>query len=594
MQPLKLSEKIGYGFGDAASSMFWKLFGMYLIFFYTDIFGIPAAVVGTMLLITRLGDAAFDPLVGILGDRTNTRWGKFRPYLLWMALPVGIIVVLTFTTPNMTVGGKIVWAYVTYSLMMIFYSMINVPYASLMGVMTDDGKQRTTLATYRFIFAFGGSFLVLGIFQPLFDGFGTRTFSEYTTSHVVEIPDTLTRTTNHFTVWQGTNPDPTQTNPIDSLLFITAEVNTTSKDDFGLGVLNTKTNQYYGFDFAAGKDTLGLLRTGATCDLKLRLDQIAAKENLANIADLTFAAKNLRGDDVQIRKIALKEIDYRSGTHKAVIVVAILAVIMFVLTFSLTREKVKPSEVKTSLKDDLKDLSKNGPWFILLGAGISTIFFNTIRDGAAVYYFTYYFKGLSNIQLGASLILAISTIYLLLGQAANIVGVVLARPVSDKIGKRNTFLVAMVNAAILSVIFFFLDRTNIWLILVFQFFISIHAGIIFPLVWSMYADSADYSEWKNGRRATGLVFSAASMSQKFGASIGIALVGWILALYGYQANVEQTEATQNGIRMMLSIYPAIGALLAAAFMFIYPLREAVLEKISRELAVFRTTGAKPQ
>ncbi len=593
MQPLKLTEKIGYGFGDAASSMFWKLFGMYLIFFYTDIFGIPAAVVGTMLLITRIGDAAFDPFVGILGDRTNTRWGKFRPYLLWMALPVGIIVVLTFTTPNMSIGGKIVWAYVTYSLMMIFYSLINVPYASLMGVMTDDGKQRTTLATYRFIFAFAGSFLVLGIFQPLFDGFGTRTFSEYASAHPIEIPDTLAKTITRFTVWDGTNPDPAQTNPIDSLLFITAKVSTTSKGDFSLGVLNTRTNQYSGFDFAAGKDTMGLLRTGATCDVKMRLDQIVSKESLANLGDLRFAARGLDGDAVQVRNIALKEIDYRSGTQKAVVIIAILAVIMFVLTFSLTKEKVKPSEVKTSLKDDLKDLSKNGPWFILLGAGISTIFFNTIRDGAAVYYFTYYFKGQNNIQMSSSLILAISTIYLLLGQAANIIGVVLARPVSDKIGKRNTFLVAMINAAILSVIFFFLDRTNITLILVFQFIISIHAGIIFPLVWSMYADSADFSEWKNGRRATGLVFSAASMSQKFGASIGIAMVGWILALYGYQANVEQTEATQNGIRMMLSIYPAIGALLAAGFMAVYPLRESVLEKISHELAVFRSTGTKP-
>jgi GPH family glycoside/pentoside/hexuronide:cation symporter len=192
------------------------------------------------------------------------------------------------------------------------------------------------------------------------------------------------------------------------------------------------------------------------------------------------------------------------------------------------------------------------------------------------------------------MVLAISTIYLLLGQAANIVGVVLAKPVSDKIGKKNTFLIAMVNAAILSVIFFFLDRTNIAMILVLQGLISIHAGIIFPLVWSMYADSADYSEWKNGRRATGLVFSAASMSQKFGASIGIALVGWILAIYGYQANMEQSAATQNGIRMMLSIYPALGALLAAAFMFVYPLKESVLEKISHELSVFRSTGKKTE
>ena len=592
MPPLKLHEKIGYGFGDAASSMFWKLFGMYLMFFYTDIFGIPAAAVGTMFLVTRIGDAVFDPLVGILGDRTNTRWGKFRPYLLWMAIPVGIIIVLTFTTPDMSTGGKIIYAYVTYSLMMIFYSMINVPYASLMGVMTDDGKQRTTLATYRFIFAFGGSFLVLGLFQPLFDGFGTRTFNEYSAPRTIELSDTIAGTTGRILVWDGTIHDPGLTNPVDSLLFITAKVNTGSKEAFGLGVVNIKTNQYHGFTFAEGKDTLGLLRTGATCDVKIKLDQITPRENLVNPADLVFACKGIDERSISIRNIALKEINYRTGTQKAVIVIAILAVIFFFLTFALTREKVRPTQVITSLKDDLKDLGKNGPWFILLGAGISTIFFNTIRDGAAVYYFLYYFKGMNNIEFSSSTILAISTIYLLLGQAANIVGVVLAKPVSDRIGKKNTFLVAMVNAAILSFIFFLLDRTDITMILVFQTLISIHAGIIFPLVWAMYADTADYSEWKNGRRATGLVFSAASMSQKFGASIGIALVGWILAIYGYQANVEQAEATQNGIRMMLSIYPGLGALLAAGFMSIYPLKEPVLQTISHELALFRSTGKK--
>ena len=592
MEPLKLSEKIGYGFGDAASSMLWKLFGMYLMFFYTDIFGIPAAVVGTMLLVARIGGAAFDPLVGILGDRTKSRWGKFRPYLLWMSIPVGIIVVLTFTTPDMSIGGKILYAYVTYSLMMIIYSMINVPYAALMGVMTNDGKQRTTLATYRFLFAFGGSFLVLGLFQPLFDGFGTRTFNEFSSAKTIEITDSATKAAGKLIVWDGTPQNSTLTNPVDSLLFITAKVNTSTNDSFSLGVLNTRTNQFSGFRFAEGKDTLGLLRTGATSDVKIPLDQITTGDNLTNLADLKFACKCVDEKSITIRNIALKEIDYRSGTQKALIVIAIIAVIFFWLTFLLTREKVQPTKVKTSLKEDLKDLGKNGPWFMIVWAGISTILFNTIRDGAAVYYFMYYYSGMKNIEFNPSTILAISTLYLLLGQAANIIGVVLARPVSDKIGKKNTFMIAMVNAAILSFIFFFLDRTNIEIILAFQFLISINAGIIFPLVWSMYADTADYSEWKNGRRATGLVLSAAAMSQKIGASIGIAAVGWILAIYGYRANVEQTETAQNGIRMMLSIYPAIGALLAAGFVFLYPLKESVLEKISAELAVFRSTGKK--
>jgi GPH family glycoside/pentoside/hexuronide:cation symporter len=147
-------------------------------------------------------------------------------------------------------------------------------------------------------------------------------------------------------------------------------------------------------------------------------------------------------------------------------------------------------------------------------------------------------------------------------------------------------------ATLLSIIFYFLGKTNITMIYSFQILISISAGIIFPMLWSMYADSADYSEWKNGRRATGLVFSAASMSQKFGASIGIYLVAFLLSIYGYQAGVDQTPLTQQGIRMMLSVYPAIGAFLAAFFMFIYPLNESLLSKIENELEERRKTSGE--
>ena len=596
-EKINLKEKIGYGFGDAASSMFWKLFGMYIMFFYTDVFGISAAVVGTMFLITRVGDAVIDPLIGIMGDRTNTRWGKFRPYLLWVALPFGIIGVLTFTTPSFSVHGKIVYAYITYSVMMIIYSLINVPYASLMGVMTSDGKVRTTLATFRFVFAFGGSFLVLGLFQPLFDGFGTRTFNEFDgQAKEVVVSDTVAKKSITYYVWDSEIKDSTLKNPVDSLLFVTAKANVSSKEAFNISLLNPATNTYYkAFEFAKDKDTLGILRTGATSDLTIRLSSLTNGDSISNLKGLKLAISGSAAKDVKLAKIKLKEIDYKSGMQKAVMVISLLAVIFFLLTFSWTRERVKPIEEKTSLKDDLKDLGGNLPWFILLGAGLSTIFFNTIRDGAAVYYFMYYFKGESNIEIASGTILAISTIYLLLGQAANIVGVILAKPVSDKIGKKKTFLIAMINAAILSLIFFWVDRTNLYLILSLQFLISIHAGIIFPLVWSMYADTADYSEDINGRRATGLVFSAASMSQKGGAALGMWALGLILTIFGYKANVAQKPETLQGLRMMLSIIPAIGASVAALFMFIYPLSEKKMGEIEKRLAERRAgVEAKPE
>ena len=173
---IKLKEKIGYGLGDMASSMFWKLFGSYLMIFYTDVFGMSAAVVGTMFLVTRVWDSAFDPIVGIIADRTHSRWGKFRPYLLFLAFPFAFIGILTFTTPEWSMTAKIVYAYITYSLMMMVYSAINVPYASLLGVMSAEPHDRNVLSVYRMVFAYLGSFIALLLFMPMVNAFSEGTW----------------------------------------------------------------------------------------------------------------------------------------------------------------------------------------------------------------------------------------------------------------------------------------------------------------------------------------------------------------------------------------------------------------------------------
>ncbi|MGE8341922.1 MAG: MFS transporter [Flavobacterium sp.] len=451
---ISLKEKIGYGLGDAASSMFWKIFSMYLLFFYTDVFGLAPAVVGTMFLITRIWDSCFDPIVGILADRTKSKWGKFRPYLLWVAIPFAVIGVLTFYTPDFDEKGKIIYAYVTYSLMMMIYSLINVPYASLLGVMSSDRKERNTLSSYRMVFAFGGSLLALWLIEPLVNYFG--------------------------------------------------------------GNLNSKTGW------------------------------------LATIA-----------------------------------IFGLITTVFFWACFAFTKERIKPiADEQNNLKEDLKDLWKNKPWWILLGAGIGALVFNSIRDGAAVYYFKYYVSSSVNFDFslfGTDFHMTPTSIYLVLGQAANIIGVIIATPIANKIGKKKTFFGAMALAAILSLIFYLFGKEDVFLIMSFQVLISICAGCIFPLIWSMYADSADYSEWKQGRRATGLVFSASSMSQKFGWTIGGAGAGWLLGYYGFQANVEQTATAQNGIQLMLSILPAIAAAISVAFIAFYPLSEEKLQIIEQDL-----------
>lgn len=457
-----LSEKIGYGLGDMSSSMFWKLFGAYLMLFYTDVFGISAAVVGTMFAVTRVWDSFFDPVVGAFADRTSSRWGRFRPYLLFLTVPFGLIGVITFLTPPFDNTGKIVYAYVTYALMMMVYSAINVPYASLLGVMSPDPSHRNTLATYRMTFAYLGSFIALLLFMPLVNAFGGG--------------------------------------------------------------------------------------------------------NVSGPTHLWFTAPQF-------------------GWFMAVVVIAAICVVLFLVCFALTKERVEPiKHEKTSLKTDFRDLVHNKPWWILLGAGVSSLVFNSIRDGATVYYFKYYVDetAVGNISI-LGLPFVLSGIYLGVGQAANIVGVILAAPVSNRIGKRNTFILAMALATVLSVIFFWFNKDQLYLIFVFQILISICAGSIFPLLWSMYADCADYSELRTGNRATGLIFSSSSMSQKFGWAFGSAITGWMLAQFGFKANAVQSAETIQGIKMFLSILPAVGALLSLVFIYFYPLSESKMKKITAEL-----------
>jgi len=157
---ISLKEKIGYSLGDAASNFYWKTFEFFLMIFYTDVFGISAGVAGTMFLITRLADAVADPLMGTIADRTNTRWGHFRPYLIWGALPFAVAGVLTFTTPNLSGNGKVVYAYITYSMLMFIYTAVNIPYSALMGVISPNSLERTSISQIRFMGAFTAGIFV--------------------------------------------------------------------------------------------------------------------------------------------------------------------------------------------------------------------------------------------------------------------------------------------------------------------------------------------------------------------------------------------------------------------------------------------------
>lgn len=466
-----LSEKIGYGFGDMSSSMFWKIFSYYLPFFYSNIFGLSLAHAGTLVLVTKLYDAVSDPVMGLIADRTNTRWGKYRPYLLWIAIPFAIAGVLAFFTPQTdNYTFKHVYAYVTYILMMTVYTAINVPYGAMLGVMTDDSREKSVFSSFRMFFAFIGSFIAMGSFEPL---------------------------------------------------------------------------------------------------LKLRQSIVGTLPAEWTLADSTPADWTI-----------------------AVSVIGIVCAVLFILSFVMTRERVTEAEMakepvkdnsdetaKTSVAEDLKALVANGPWWMLLGGGIAILLFNCVRGGAAAYYFAD--------VLGTNAIFTLA-LFLTVGEISQLVGVVVTVPVSEKIGKKATFLLVLVAVTVLSIIVAFLPETpaGMWALLVSQILICIAIGINSPLLWSMFADVADYSELKNGRASTGLIFSSSSMAQKFGAAFGSAIVLWVLMAFGYDnaKGAVQTPEALATIKALISWIPAIGSAAGIAIMLGYPLTDKKMSEIRQELS----------
>ena len=442
---ISIREKVGYGLGDTASNLYFQMFINFLLFFYTDVFGIPAAAAGTMLMLSRFWDAVNDPLMGVISDRTNTRWGKFRPYLVWISIPIAVIGVATFFTPDLSVKGKIVYAYITYTLMMMAYTAINIPYSALMGVLSPNTLERTSVSTYRFVLAFIGAFMVQGLTLPLVKFFGGE-------------------------------------------------------------------DQAKGFPF-------------------------------------TMAVYGL------------------------------VAAILFYVTFATTRERVQPpKDQSTSLKSDLKDLTRNRPWMVLLVMGIASLAYAIVRTGSIMYYFKYY---IGNEGQGP--------LFMMTGTAAVIAGVACTQILSRRFGKKRLYIYVMGVTTILTCLFYFVPRDQITLIFILNIVTMLIMAPQAPLLWAMYADTADYSEWKNERRATGLVFSAATFSQKFGIALGGGMAGWLLAMFGFVANVEQSPETLQGMRLMMSFIPAVGSLIATVAAFFYELDDGTMKKIEQDLEARKAT-----
>lgn len=464
-----LIHKIGYGFGDMSSSMFWKIFTAYLPFFYSTIFGLSLVDATFLMLVTRIWDAVSDPMMGILADRTQTKWGKYRPYLLWIALPFAVTGVLLFTTPDFSYEGKRIWAYATYILMMTVYTAINVPYGAMLGVMTADSDEKTVFSSFRMFFAYAGSFVVLAGWEPL-----CRMFNK------------------------------------------------------------------------------------------------------------------MQGIDVAVN-------DPHSWQY-AMIVIAVFCFLLFLLCFKMTKETVKSFPKETSVGADLITLFKNAPWWIMLGGVLFFNLFNSARYTVGPFFFASVIGEGAHLQIFSFEFLFYAGIFFAVGEVANMAGVAMCPWITSKIGKKSTFVYSLILLIGLSSLFFFIPLTpgGYWLMMLMQVIISIITGIVSPLVWSMYADIADYAELKFNTASTGLIFSSSSMAQKFGGAIGGSAVTAILAAVGYntEAGAIQTESALVWVRALMSFVPAAVAAISLFFLTFYPLTNKRMKEIQAELAIRRGSSAE--
>jgi glycoside/pentoside/hexuronide:cation symporter, GPH family len=440
---IPFKEKVGYSLGDSAANLYWKTFEFFLAIFYTDVFGIPAAAVGIMLLVTRLGDAAADLLMGSIADRTRTRWGHFRPYLLWSALPLAVVGVLTFTTPHLSSGHKLLYAYITYGSLMLIYTAVNTPYSALMGVMTSNSIERTSISSIRFVGAFT-----------------TGLFVQYFTLRFV-----------HF---------------------------------------------------------LG------------------------------------RGSDAR-------------GWQLTMVLYGALAIVLLLLCFVSTHERVIPpahADSNAASKWALVRLLRSWPWLILVGTQILTVSAFAIEGSASTYYFKYFLKRQDILGL-----------FLAANGLAYVAAVLVTPHLARRVGKKFLFILSL-SLGGLVVGFYSLARpSDIAFVFALQIVSSFMFGFKSPLVFAMFADEADHTEWQSGQRITGLVIGSAIFSTKTGMAVGGWMVGLILAHYGYVANVSQTGRSLHGIILSMSWIPCVMVLSAAVAMAFYPLDDAFMAKIERELAL---------
>lgn len=453
---LKTREYVGYALGDTASNLFFQTFNIFLIYYYVDVWGLAAASVSTMMIVVRLFDAVNDPAMGLICDRTRTKWGKYRPYLLWMAIPYGVCGYLLFASPDLSADGKLVYAYITYTAMLVAYTAINVPYCAMLGVISPSSRTRTVASTFRFVGAFTGGLAITLLVRPLVAALG-------------------------------------------------------------------------------------------------------------------------EGDEVK-------------GFQSTMAIFAVASILLFWATFAWTKERVEPpANQRTNVREELGELVRNGPWVALLFSAIFSTTFIILRAGSTLFYFKYV-VGDDGTPILFNTFDTV-TVFLASGMACQILGTACFGLVARVADKRLAAVVLTLVTAICYGSFFFIPADAYALQLALNGLGAFAAGPTSALVWAMYADVADYGEWKFGRRSTALVYSASLFALKTGSMIAGWLTPLFLAAFGFVRGAEQTPSAILGITIAFSLAPFVFATLKAIALWIYPLNQAEVDRVERELLARRTTPA---
>lgn len=521
---LPLREKLGYALGDGAANIAWRGVATFLFVFYTDVFGISPVTVGLLMLVARFSDGISDVLMGIIGDRTETQYGKFRPWILWTAFPLGIVLSLLFTTPDLSATGKIIYAYITYIIFTLIYTANNIPYGALMAVITGDDKERTVLGSYRMVGAFAGGMVVQGALLFLVTLFGNVNPE----IKVNKLSDASYEV--RVTVEKGVE-------------------NVQMRTQAGVALFSWHSHEYYPED-------------------NIPVSSVSfSMEPHTEYVFLVEGEEGLTPADIRI-------IDQKRGYSTAIYILSGFLSLFMVITFLSTRERVRPPRNQSNnLKRDFKDLLKNKPWLVLLVIGLLFNVYNSIKQGIVIIYFTHF---LNNQMLAGTYLVGLMIVSIAGAMATGFLG--------KRLGKRKLFIYALIFSAIVNSLLYFCGPGDIFLIFTIGM-LSEFAAAIFPtLFFAMLGDAADYSEFKNHRRATGLVYSAGSFSTKFGGGVAGAIIGFVLGAFHYDG--QDSAAIQGaipGIKMLMSWVPAFIALTGAALMSLYPLTQDKMDDITLEL-----------